>query len=110
MSAGLTRGSTALVAIVSDALRAHGIMATESRQALRGFSGVIVAARGADAVELRVRLARPATLPTGATWDADTDADRMVGRVARVLAGYEVRREGTGRMTAVVVTRAGGAT
>lgn len=99
-----------LLDAVTAALTAADIMAAPSKQALRGFTGVVVTARGADAVELRVRLARPATLPTGATWDADTDADRMVGRVARVLAGYEVRREGTGRMTAVVVTRAGGAT
>ena len=110
MIASPTRYSTALVTTVTAALTDAGIMATESRQPRRGFSGVVVAARGADAVELRVRLARPATLPTGATWDADTDADRMVGRVARVLAAYEVRREGTGRMTAVVVTRTGGAT
>lgn len=105
-----TRVTAPLLDAVTVALTAADIMAAPSKQALRGFSGVVVAARGADAVEMRVRLARPATLPTGATWDADTDADRMVGRVARALAGYEVRREGTGRMTAIVVTRTGGAT
>ena len=95
---------------VTAALADVGIVATERRQTMRGFTGVVVAARGADAVELRVRLARPDGLPTGATWDADADADRMVDRVAQTLAGYEVRREGTGRMTTVVVTRTGGAT
>ena len=99
-----------LLDAVTTALADVGIVATERRQTMRGFTGVVVAARGADAVELRVRLARPDGLPTGATWDADADADRMVGRVAHVLAGYEVRREGTGRMTTVVVTRSGGVT
>lgn len=106
----IVAADVALLDAVADALTADGIMVTRQTQRHRGFSGVMVTARGADAVELRVRLARPATLPTGATWEADTDADRMVSRVARVLAGYEVRREGTGRMTAIVVTKGGGAT